>query len=326
VGVPHHPSFYSMCDRAGILVWSDLPLQGSNFFTDRQFVPSKNFMENGRQQAREIIDRQWNNPSVVMWGIFSNLNLRGDSPISYVRELNGMVKSYDPSRLTVASSNQDGELNFITDLIVWDHHLGWKEGEPADISLWLKQLYTNWSSLLSAVSYGAGASTLQQEESPSRPVWNSNRHPEQWQTFLHSEYLTHLRGAALWGIFVDLFDWGWAAYDYGRDAGVCDMGLVAFDHRERKDAFYLYKANWNLTEPFIHLADKRLAERSGKTQTIRAFTNRTEAELFVDGISRGVVQAVNGMAVWNVQLPAGVSMLEVRAGEVRDNFELRITN
>ena len=325
VGVPHHPLFYHLCDRAGIVVWSDFPFTGGNFITDKAFIPTKAFMDSGQSQALEIISRQFNHPSVIMWGIFSDLSVRGDDPVEYVRRLNELVKKEDPSRLTVASSNQDGEINFITDLIVWNQHLGWREGLPEDIGVWLRQLRDSWGNLASGISYGAGGAVSQQDESLRQPRWNSNWHPEGWQSHLHEVYIKALAGSSLWGTFVDLFEYGSASYPWGEGRGVNDLGLVTFDRRTRKDAFFLYKANWNLTDPFIYIAGKRGVVRTGKVQTITVYTNRTEAELMANGVSYGVKDTENGMVSWPVvELQNGVNKITVYSGTLTDSAEIVI--
>jgi beta-galactosidase len=49
----------------------------------------------------------------------------GDNPAEYVKELQRLAKSEDPSRVTVAASNMSGDLNKITDIIAWNKYFGW---------------------------------------------------------------------------------------------------------------------------------------------------------------------------------------------------------
>lgn len=77
----------------------------------------------------------------------------------------------------------------------------------------------------------------------------------------------------------------------GDRPGINDKGLVTFDRKVRKDAFYFYKANWNKSEPVLHIAGKRCDSRTSNVQTIMAFTNQPEVELFVNGKSYGKVKA-----------------------------------
>ena len=63
---------------------------------------------------------------------------------------------------------------------------------------------------------------------------------------------------------------------------------MTFDRKQKKDAFYFYKANWN-PEPMVHIAGKRLRQASRDVQTIQVFTNCPKVELWVNGKSCGTV-------------------------------------
>lgn len=326
-GVCHHPEFYNLCDKYGILVWNDLPLMGAVYLTDRAFINTESFRANGLYQANEIIRQKYNHPSVVMWGLFSNMGTRGDSPIDYITKLNMSVKREDPSRLTVASSNDDGEINFITDLISWDHHFGWREGVPSDIQIWKRQLQLNWSNLKSAVSYSAGASIYHQSDTLAKPVFLSNWHPERWQTYLHEEYYKYLKNDNFWGMFVgNMFDYGAAGRVWGEGNGINDYGIVTFDRRYCKDAYYFYKANWYVNDVFVYISERRWKLRKNKTQNIRVYTNMPEAELYINGISCGSEKAENGTIVWKgMELQEGNNIIEVRSGKLFDKTNIEIS-
>ncbi len=329
MGVPHHPEFYELCDRNGILVWSDFPLMGAVYLTDRDFVNTQAFRDNGKMQATEIIRQQYNHPSVVLWGIFSDLRLRGDNPSDYIVELNSLAKREDPSRPTVAMSNEDGDINFITDLIVWDHFFGWREGLPEDIGIWREQYAANWQNLVSAISWKAGASIFHQEDSLYRPQFQGNWHPERWQTHLHESYLNILKPDSLfWGLFVgNMFDYGAAERQSGEGRGVNDCGVVTFDRKYCKDAYYFFKANWNLQDPFVYIAERRWDRRKQRTQDIRVYSNQQEVELFVNGLSQGVKTGVNGLFLWPaVLLRDGINTIEVRSGDLTDQTTVEILN
>lgn len=326
-GVAHHPAFYELCDREGIVVWSDFPLTGEAFLTDKGFVPTDGYRHNGRTQVQDILHQQRNHPCVAIWGVFSNLHARDDNPAEYVRELNAMAKSEGQGRLTAASSNTDGELNFITDLICWAHHFGWTEGLPEEIDTWKGHFFGQWGGLCSAVSYGAGASVAHQEPAPSRPDHLGPRHPESWQTHLHEVYYRSLGvDQRLWGIWVrNMFDYS-APRREGGEGGMNDLGLTTFDRKVKKDAYYLYKANWNAAEPFVHIVGRRRNTRQERTQNIKVYSNLGEAELFVNGSSAGVRTADNGILVWEgIVLRQGANRVEARSGDAADAVRIDIT-
>lgn len=313
---PNDSYFLDLCDRAGILVWSDLPLVGAEAYRNKGFSDSEGFKANLIRQFREMIRQQYNHPSVVWWGLFDQLTQRGADPIGVVRDLNRMAKAEGGGRLTVAASNQDGELNFVTDLIGFNQFLGWRSGQPQDFALWTRELRRDFPMLRSGVGeYGAGASIYQWADSLYRPDAAGGWHPEQWQTWLHENYWSVIAAKPnFWGTFVwTMFDYGAAHRTDGARPGVADYGLVTFDRRVRKDAFYFYKANWNRSEPFVHLADGRREQRSEQIQTIRAFSNGNDVELLVNGVSQGL-RSNDGLGrfEWSeVQLRVGENRITV---------------
>lgn len=148
-----------------------------------------------------MIAQHINRPSVVMWGLFTDLWQRGDDMESYLKELQRIAAESDPARPTAACSDQDGSINFITDLIVWQQDVGWERGRTEDVAVWSSLLHRNWSRLLSAVCYGAPGSCSQQSLRPDRPA-RADRLPESRQTRFHEEYARHLAQDSLfWGIW-----------------------------------------------------------------------------------------------------------------------------
>ena len=111
-----------------------------------------------------------------------------------------------------------------------------------------------------------------------------------------------------------MFDFGAAHRTEGDRPGVNDKGLVTFDRKVRKDAFYFYKANWNKEDPMIYLIGKRNIIRVQRQQTIIAFSNQPEAELFVNGKSCGKVETDRySILEWkHVILTPGKNKIEVK--------------
>jgi len=268
--MPHGRYLYDRCDEEGMLVWIDTPLQQAPFLSDMGYYASPAFEQNGSDQLREIVAQHINHPSVVMWGIFSRLRTKGDDPRPYIRRQRQAARELDPSRPTVAVSDQDGDINFITDLIVWRQDVGWSKGAPADLAVWIGKLQKDWSHLRSAIQYG-GDGFIGHNACAAQAKPAFNRLPEDRQTRFHEAYARELQSdSLLWGVWIEnMFDYGSARRPYG----INGMGLVTLDRRDRKDAYYLYKALWNKETPTLHIADKRRRLRESGKQTFHVYSS-----------------------------------------------------
>lgn len=319
IRLAHYPQasyIYDLADKHGMIVWAEIPFVGPGGYDDKGFVDQSSFRANGREQLIEMIRQHGNHPSICFWGIFNELKEEGDNPVEYVRELNALAKEEDPSRPTTSASNQGGALNFITDLIAWNRYDGWYGGMPKDLGAWLDQTHLDHPELKIGISeYGAGGSILHQQDTLMKSIPNSWWHPENWQTDYHIEnWKVIAQRPYVWGSFVwNMFDFGAAHRTEGDRPGINDKGLVTFDRKDKKDAFYFYKANWNKEVPTLHLAGKRNIRRIRATQSFMAFTNAPGAELFVNGRSVGKAAADSfGTVKWNgIQLQKGKNEVKV---------------
>lgn len=266
--MPHAQYLYDRCDEQGMLVWIDIPFHSASFLGDVAYFATPLFEENGIEQLREIVAQNINHPSVLMWGLFSRLRPRGDDMAPYIRRLNDTAHAMDPSRPTVALSDQDGEINFVTDLIVWKQTVGWNRGTTDDVAVWRDQLRRSWSHLRSGVSYG-GSGFIGHKSYTAQSEPRANWMPEDRQTRFHEEYARNLQSDSLfWGMWIDnMFDYG----SYRRPYGVNGAGLVTFDRRDCKDAYYLYRAMWNRRSPTLHIVDKHRRLRDVPRQAFRIY-------------------------------------------------------
>lgn len=86
---PQSPHFIERCDEIGLLVFEELP--GWHHIGDDAWK------ENAKLQLSEMIRRDWNSPSIVLWGVRVNESL--DDHDFYL-ETNALSHELDPTRQT----------------------------------------------------------------------------------------------------------------------------------------------------------------------------------------------------------------------------------
>ena len=318
-GGPHAQYLYDRCDEAGIVAWVDMPLTQTSYLSDMGYFDSPAFRENGRRQLREIILQNINHPSVAMWGIFSLVQPHGDV-VEYIKELKNEASQLDSSRPTVACSNRNGDMNFVSDLIVWQQNIGWERGLLSDVGRWCELLRDEWSHLASGASYGEEGDVEIRHESPDRA---SGADSELRQTQMHEEYAAAIcDNPMFWGVWLNsLADYASAR----RMDGVMNTGLVTMNRDVRKDAFYLYKSLWNTSEPTLYISSRRVVERSAAPQRITVYSSVGEPELTVGG-EPVAVEEVSRCRYRSVEFTPqpGRQTICVKAGGMSDTMEINV--
>lgn len=322
VRLAHYPQatyFYDLMDKYGIVTWAEIPFIGPGGYLDRGYNDLPAFRANGKEQLKELIRQHYNHPSICFWGLFNELKTIGDNPIEYIKELNDLAHQEDPMRPTTAASflHYDSDISKITDVIAWNQYFGWYGGSPSDMATWLDANHKAHPEYKIGISeYGAGASIYHQQDSIKPGIASGWWHPENFQTFYHmGNWEAIAERPFVWGSFIwNLFDFGAAHREEGDRPGINDKGLVTFDRKVKKDAFYYYKANWNKDDEFVYIANRRHRDRDTKVTDIMVFSNLPQVELFVNGVSIGR-QTPDKYAtfIWNsVSLKDGENTIEVR--------------
>lgn len=320
---------HELGDRSGLLLWQEIPL------IDRiSGLPE--FAANARQQLTEMILQGYNHPSLCFWGLYNELNATwarqpSPPPEDLLRELRALARELDGSRPVVAASwmRVASPLHDIPDHMAFNVYPGWYWGTPEEFAPLVQELSGHLGGRRIAISeYGAGASAFQHEEGPLDPPSStaSKFHPEEWQTALHERIWAQMRGhPQLWGTWVwCMFDFASDQRDEGDTAGRNDKGLVTYDRKTRKDAFYFYKANWT-DEPMVHIAGARFERRRNRVQEVHVYSTCPAVELLVNGVSQGTCAPdATHVARWpEVALAEGANQIEAVAS--RDGREYRET-
>ena len=306
-----HPArVYERADELGFVLWTEVPLNAA-------LHDSPAFRDNLAQQLRELVRQNRNHPSVAIWGLGNEVYQVDATSRALLGELHALAKQEDPSRLTAYAhccAADDDPLALRTDLTGYNRYYGWYDRELDDIGPWADALHARLPSRAVGLSeYGAGASVQHQQDPPQRPKPDGHWHPEQYQALFHEAYWRQIEARPwLWASFVWVgFDLASAGRNEGDRPGINDKGLVTYDRRVRKDAYYVYQAHWSRA-PMVHIANRRLTPRPAGPTPVKVYTNAARVTLQLNGQPVGTAPVTDGIAIWPaVPLQAGRNLLAV---------------
>lgn len=269
--------FYSLCDEKGLLVWAEIPVI-SKFSAKKQ--------PQARLMLEELIKQNYNHPSIYCWGIENEITIAPPTPAltKGITELNAIAHALDKTRPTacaqVAFTTDKSSLNYITDILGYNHYFGWYVQTANEIAPWLDKFHAvNPNVKLCLSEYGAEAVTTLHSENAVQGDYS-----EEYQAIFHEKYLEAINAREwLWGSYVwNMFDFGSAARSEGGVNGRNNKGLMTIDRKIKKDAFWLYKAHWS-DEKFVHICGERYKERVAGTKEIKVYSNLAAVTLDVNG-------------------------------------------
>lgn len=347
----HGQAIHDLADKHGLILWDEIPLV-SVWTLGSAKEPTLALKENARQQLRELIRQNYNHPSVVTWGIANEVDfgnslpmfLAGNKdgstppdPMPLLRELNALAKAEDPSRPTTLATCCEGRVfapgvevpitAAAADLGGANRYFGWYFGKPEDLGGHLDVLHaTRPDQPLSVTEYGAGgATTIHTDDVLGGPVDSRGRNqPEEYESYIHEQNWGTLAGKPyLWAT------WLWNAFDFAttirREGDANDIntkGLVTYDRKIRKDAYYFYKANWAQT-PTVHITGRRYVDRAYAVTPVRVYSNAARTELVVNERSLGTLERCpQSTCVWpEVRLAPGTNRVVARSLDVANPAE-----
>lgn len=309
-----HPQyFYDLCDQEGLVVWAEIPMLKMN--------DGKDCLDNACSQLTELILQNLHHPSICFWGIQNEIAIFGEEEYMHenCRQLSRLAKELDPGRLVTAANlytvKNDSQLNRNTDMIGYNIYFGWYYGVMKDYEAFLDRFHEECPGIPLGISeYGVDCSIAFHQKQPKVKDYS-----EEYQSLFHETvYEIFQSREYLWGSFVwNLFDFGSARRDEGGTKYRNCKGLVTFDRRVKKDAFYYYKAQWS-EEPFVYIAERRFEKRAEDEIPIKVYSNQPQVTLQAAGETR-TLDADNGVFLFeHVPLVMGENMVMASAAGCTD--------
>lgn len=303
---PQDPVVLDACDRYGILVWEEVPnikiyiyppsadrIQPA--YTER--FP-RAFVANVKQQLREMIARDRNHPSIIIWGFADDLS-RYHYPEDFL-ELSNFTHSLDNTRWTA------GRAPHVTDIVdatstpdlVQDHH------DHPD----RKYIWNEWGSF--AAERGREGKSFY-EKLPADPGADVSMSDSDAAVFIEGYWMQWMAlpwlGTAKWCMFdtgevnsvgtIPLWTTGWQGkvsfrWPFDDYLGVADMWRLP------KNGFYFLQSQWT-EKPMIHIVGHWNWNDPSVKRTVRVYSNADTVELMLNDRSLGVHRPADLDRIWN---------------------------
>ena len=274
----HPQAMYDLCDEKGIIVWAEIPYISLHM---------KNGRANTLSQMEELIVQNYNHPSIAVWGLSNEITAASavtEELLENHRALNDLAHTLDSTRSTTMANvfmlETTSPILDIPDVNSYNLYFGWYLGELDQNEDFFDTFHAKFPNKpIGLAEYGADANPAFQSAAPEKGDYT-----ETYQCVYH-EHMAKIIAERpwLWATHVwNMFDFAADGRDEGGKHGENQKGLVTFDRKIKKDAFYLYKAYWS-KEPFVHLCGSRYVDRPEAETEIKVYSNLPEVSLYVDG-------------------------------------------
>ena len=273
----HDQYFYDLCDEKGIVVWAEIP-----YIT----VHMDGGRENTISQMKELILQNYNHASIICWAISNEITLQGvtEDLMKNHRILNDMIHTMDKKRVSAMANlfllETDSPLVELPDIRGYNLYYGWYVGDMEDNDTFFDQFHKEHpNTVIGLTEYGADSVISLQSPKPEKGDYT-----ESYMAIYHEHMLQMISERPyLWGTYVwNMFEFAAAGRDEAGDPGKNHKGLITFDRKQKKDAYYIYKAWWS-DEPFVHLCGSRYIDRLEPVTEVKVYSNQKKIALYVDG-------------------------------------------
>ncbi len=314
---PPSPELLEYCDRLGLVVMDE------SFDMWRiAKVPngySKYFDPWSERDLRDMVRRDRNHPSIIMWSIGNEIpEQKSADGWKEAKRLTDFFHEEDPTRPTTSAFNNwdDAIRNHLADNV----DVPGFNYKPMRYEQIMKE-HPNWviygSETASCVS-SRGVYHLplaKYEKHPSHQISSYDIIAPPWAycpdvEFTYQDRFPNVLGEFVWTGFdyigepTPYFDWGGSS-DQDWPARSSYFGMVDLAGFP-KDRYFLYQSQWT-TKPMVHILPHWNWEgREGQNIPVMAYTNADEVELFLNGKSLGKKKRFSE----SVEIPVGPNVSE----------------
>ncbi|NLZ04268.1 MAG: DUF4982 domain-containing protein [Phycisphaerae bacterium] len=288
---PPAPELLSLCDRLGFVVWDEaFDKWDGTAGRQRGEPPLEEF---GERQIRNMVMRDRNSPSVVVWSIGNEIGAgrEGVTP-ERVKFMSDFVRKYDPTRPVGMGCHIPGMVdqpNFdALDLTGWNYsrrYANYRQKYP-DKPI----VYSESASALSTRGfYDFPLPTTKTDYADDAlQVCSYDLNAAAWSDIPDAEFKLMADDRFVAGEFV------WTGFDYlgeptpfSQEARSSYFGIVDLCGMP-KDRFYLYRSYWRPETTTVHILPHwNWSDRVGQLVPVFVYTNGDSAELFLNGKSLG---------------------------------------
>jgi len=205
---PQDKRVLEYCDRHGILMQSEIPAWGYDTFAGMGAEPDADILQNALEQLKEMIARDRNHPSVVVWGLCNEIGGQNPPAYQFAKHMLEEAKRLDPNRLCSYASNSLGETPErdaagLMDFIETNEYFGsWAPGTPVAVAKHLDDLHAAFPSKPVVISeYGYCACTEDRPEGDDHRIEILQSHDAAIRSkdfvagaifFCYNDYRTHV--------------------------------------------------------------------------------------------------------------------------------------
>lgn len=245
---PNDPIVLDYCDQLGLLFWEEIPFWNH----PAEALANKLLEKRARLNMREMIERDCNHPSIIIWGIQNESKSSSQAGHSLFGKLAEDIRALDKTRLvSFASACGRDDICFdLVDVVCWNMYPGWYDDDYSlddldtrfceslkDIRAWLEEHGQHKPFIVG--EFGAGA-ILGDASFDQGMRWTEN-----YQAKLLEKAITAIVDSnVVQGFYIWQFCDGRTALpsriSIGRPRNFNNKGLVD-EHRKPKLAYHIIK-------------------------------------------------------------------------------------